>query len=406
MESKIPLFSGEQLYSILQKREKNMFAEIDNIDSNTLLNTSVNDWADYFDQQYKLEVPQLKEDRTHVAHEEVLVPVNYFYEGWIQKKGTQVSIFVPFDGEKDLFRYQPSSLTMIYDEPIYAKFNEREIILNYQEYQPEASSIKFRFERELSNISENLKNVANQVLLFNNSIRAKAINRLEFRHQKILKDKDLVDALGFPLKRRDDASQTYVVPTMRRRVSIARPSAGTDPFVPEPSLDMQEYEHILSVISNMVMVMERSPQTFKSIGEEDLRQHFLVQLNGHYEGQATGETFNLNGKTDILIRVEGKNIFIAECKFWSGKEKLQETIEQLLGYTSWRDTKIALMIFNRNKSFSNVVKQIPEVIRSHSNFKRELFYDSETGFRCILHHPDDVNRELILTTLAFNMPQE
>jgi hypothetical protein len=37
-----------------------------------------------------------------------------------------------------------------------------------------------------------------------------------------------------------------------------------------------------------------------------------VQLNRHFEGAATGETFNHRGKTDILIRVDGKNIFIAE----------------------------------------------------------------------------------------------
>ena len=78
---------------------------------------------------------------------------------------------------------------------------------------------------------------------------------------------------------------------------------------------MGDYEHILSVISNMVAVMERSPRAFKDMGEEDLRTHFLVHLNGHYEGQATGETFNYEGKTDILIRAGGRNIFIAECKF-------------------------------------------------------------------------------------------
>src|SRR5260370_4966399 len=55
------------------------------------------------------------------------------------------------------------------------------------------------------------------------------------------------------------------------------------------------------------------------MGEEDLRTHFLVQLNGVYEGQATGETFNFEGKTDILIRADGGNIFIAERKFWSGE---------------------------------------------------------------------------------------
>lgn len=72
----------------------------------------------------------------------------------------------------------------------------------------------------------------------------------------------------------------------------------------------------------MVLVMERSPHAFAKMGEEDLRTHFLVQLNGLYEGQATGETFNFEGKTDILIRVEGKNIFIAECKFWTGPKRI------------------------------------------------------------------------------------
>ena len=113
--------------------------------------------------------------------------------------------------------------------------------------------------------------------------------------------------------------------------------------MPEPTLDLAEYEHILSVVSNMVVVMERSPRAFKDMGEEDLRQHFLVQLNGQYEGQATGETFNYEGKTDILIRTDG-NIFIAECKFWSGSAALNDALDQLLSYTSWRDTKTALVV--------------------------------------------------------------
>lgn len=79
----------------------------------------------------------------------------------------------------------------------------------------------------------------------------------------------------------------------------------------------------------MVMVMERSPQTFKTLQEEDIRNHFLVQLNGQYEGQATGETFNASGKTDILIRADGKNIFIAECKFGDGLKSFTRAIEQL-----------------------------------------------------------------------------
>jgi len=170
-------------------------------------------------------------------------------------------------------------------------------------------------------------------------------------------------------------------------------------------IDMQQYEEILSVISNMVTVMERNEKSFQGIKEEALRDHFLVQLNGKYKGQATGETFNKKGRPDILIRVEGENIFIAECKFWRGKNKLKETLDQLLGYTTWRDTKLAMLIFNRNKNFTAVRQQIPEVMKNHPTFTQELFYPSETGFRFILHHPEDKNRELLLTVLAFEIPR-
>jgi len=166
---------------------------------------------------------------------------------------------------------------------------------------------------------------------------------------------------------------------------------------------MGEYEHILSVVSNMVVVMERSPHAFAGMKEEDLRQHFLVQLNGQYEGQATGETFNFDGKTDILIRVEGRNIFIAECKFWDGPESLNQAIEQILKYASWRDTKTAILIFNRKKNLSSILGKVGDVVKAHSNYLRTVNV-AETRFRFVLHHRDDKERELILTILVFEVP--
>lgn len=152
------------------------------------------------------------------------------------------------------------------------------------------------------------------------------------------------------------------------------------------------------------MVMERSPNAFRTMKEEDLRQHFLVQLNGQYEGQATGETFNYQGKTDILIRVDGKNIFIAECKFWKGEKAFLETITQLLGYTSWRDTKTAILVFCRNKKFSDIVQAISGIVAKHPNFKRQLPSKDETASKYTFHQNDDPNRELIITVMAFNVP--
>jgi hypothetical protein len=193
------------------------------------------------------------------------------------------------------------------------------------------------------------------------------------------------------------------VPTVRRKVVRTRPE-GRRPDPPEPMLAMEEYEHILSVISNMVHVMERSPKAFATMDEEALRQHFLVQLNGQYEGQATGETFNFEGKTDILIRTEGRNVFVAECKFWRGPESLREATEQILRYTSWRDTKTAILLFNRTKNLSTVLAKTPETIRTHPQLVREIAIAGETRFRFVLHHRDDRHRELILTILVFEIP--
>jgi hypothetical protein len=73
--------------------------------------------------------------------------------------------------------------------------------------------------------------------------------------------------------------------------------------------------------------------TKSAMGEEDLRQVILTGLNGVYRGKATAEAFNQNGKTDILVRHDGNNLVIGECKFWSGQQNFADTIDQRFRYT-------------------------------------------------------------------------
>ena len=106
----------------------------------------------------------------------------------------------------------------------------------------------------------------------------------------------------------------------------------------------------------------------------------------------------------VLIRVEGKNIFIAECKLWTGAAGISEALDQLLGYAGWRDTKTALLVFNRKVTMSTVLKRLPQSVREHPSYMAELDYSSETGFRHLFSHRDDPDRELTLTVLAFDVP--
>jgi hypothetical protein len=286
----------------------------------------------------------------------------------------------------------------------YGDVRDGELRLEYESVDHNDQAIKNAFDRSVREVQQYLGFVAENINQFNNSFGNEVSQRINQRREKLLKDQGLAASLGFPMRKREGVPQTYSVPVTIKHLPIHLPTATSEPFKPETTLEMQGYDQILGTISNMAIVLERSPHAFAGMKEEDLRMHFLVGLNGQFEGQATAETFNGEGKTDILIRVGGRNIFIAECKFWTGPQGLIETIDQLLGYASWRDTKTAVLLFNRNKNLTSVLEKIPDTVASHANFKRQPDYSSETGFRFVLAQKNDPNREIIVTVMVFDVP--
>jgi len=403
------LFHDKELREVLEAKIAEMADEVGKIERDQLLNTSVEDLCTYLVEEYAIDPLTLHEDRIATldpADTQIDVSQDPM-RGILDRSqpfhitGTAVTIVVPFDGDPKLFRYRPSRRSTYIPQ---GEIHGQELQLRFELTDPDAEELRRRFDDEFKVIRSNAGYCSSQVEAYNRGLSQHARTIVEARRKKLLKDQGLVAGLGFPLRERSDSPKTYAVPSVRRKITPQMPAASTAPYTPEPTLAMEHYEHILSVIQKMVLVMERSRQAFKNMEEEHLRDHFLVQLNGHYDSEATGETFNGEGKTDILIRHEGKNLFIAECKFWGGPKSLTDAIDQLLSYATWRDGKLALVVFNKRKDFSAVLAKIPETVKEHPNHKRQLDYDPETGFRFIVHHPDDVNRELTLTVLAFEVP--
>jgi hypothetical protein len=403
------LFSKYDWFSVQENQKKQLTAEISQMDGNRLLNTSPDDLCDYFEEKYRVNVPILRESEITADQKETQIDVSGERLRAIRDRsrpfhipGTEIEITVPFDGDTEVFNIRPTSFTL---SPPSADIRGNSLILRIQGTDLKADKVRAEIDRTISEINSYLNILKENAKGLNDQLRNIANGSIDRRREKLLSNQNLVASLGFPLKERSDSLKTYAAPTVRRKIRETLPPASTAPFSPEPALSRDDYEHILSVIQNMAQVMERSPSAFATIDEESLRSHFLVQLNGHYEGQATGETFNYEGKTDILIRAQGKNIFIAECKYWGGPKKLTETIDQLLGYSSWRDTKVAVIIFNRNKNLSKVLESIPQTVELHPCYKRFIGIMSETNFRYIFSHRDDQNREMILSLLVFDVPE-
>jgi hypothetical protein len=404
------LFKDAKLFDFLGKLGEQMRAEIDQYGSDYVLKVSLDDLTLYLTDKFKLEPVSLLRDQTHIGESgdtKLDVSNNPRYAGFDRGQpcfapATFAVFVVPFTGDARLLRHRPSRFN--YNLP-RGRIEGQELRFRYTRTGHDPAAMRTEFDRDMQNVSNYIAWGTEDVEQYNRGLPQQIRLQLDSRKEKFLKDRGLVEALGFPIKARAGTVTNYTSPVTRKRLPITKPTVPSGTFEPEPVLEMDHYEHILGVISSMVLVMERSPSSFARLDEEGLRTHILVQLNGHYEGQATGETFNAEGKTDILIRTEGRNIFIAECKFWKGAEVFKKTIDQLLGYTAWRDSKSAIIVFNRNKDTSAVVKQIPDLVKAHPNFKREVAgYKNETGFRFIMHHRDDKNRELTLTVMVLDVP--
>ena len=402
------LFMKGRLSEVLSAQEEKVRKDVEGYDANRLLNTPEADLVDYFAKSAAIEPVELQQEGISADQAETSIDGRrlrdaYFDRGYGPRTvpGTKFSFFVPFEGEPALLGLQPNTWT---SNPPCGAVRGQELILSFSAREPDGARIKAQFEAQLQSIESYLRHSTNMVREHNEKVRKIASQAVQARRERLLAAQKTSAAIGYPMRRRPGSTGTYSAPSVRRKVRPEMPPATSAPFEPEPVLPDEEYEHILGVMRNMTVVLERSPSAFTTMGEEDLRQHFLVQLNGHYEGTATGETFNAGGKTDILIRHEDKNLFIAECKFWKGPAKFKEAIDQLLSYTCWRDTKTAVVVFSRDTALTTVMTKIPDVLKAHPNFKRSLPTKQETEHRAVLHHNGDPSRELIVTVLVFDVP--
>jgi hypothetical protein len=224
---------------------------------------------------------------------------------------------------------------------------------------------------------------------------------LQRRHQTAEAEAQTAAGLRYPIKPNPNAPPPSTVPPIRKNITPAPiPRASS----PDPTLQDEHYRNTLSICENMARVMERSPSAFEKIGEEDLRWHFIMQLNAQYDG-VSGEAFNYQGKTDILVRTGNHNIFIAECKYWSGAKGLTDTLDQLFKYVTWRDTKTAIIKFVNRKDFTAIVEEATRTMATHPRLSGQPKREGDTRFRYILKHPDDPQRLITMTMLLFHIPK-
>lgn len=407
---KITPFKEGDTFSTFRNIIEKTAHEIDSLDNEYVLKASPTELEEYYVDKVTINPLVLDSENFYIENKKGIKKdvSNDFRRGGFRGEkivvpGTQLDIAIHYTGDSFLWRIQPSHFILSsYPE---LTISDGKIVFSVSFIDDDANSerLKQHINDSVELLVDAVNNLRRDIDNHNRNAPNQIRDALERKKQKSKTASNALSGLGIPFKRRE-TPPTFTVPTTRRATPVSLPKVPTEKYKPEPVLDMAEYEHILKVIKSMGVVIERSPSSFATLDEEAIRTHFLLQLNGHYEGNATGETFNAVGKTDILIRVENKNIFIAECKFWRGPKSFSDAIDQLLSYLSWRDSKCALMIFNKNKESSSVRDKMHEIMENREEHRKTQFQNKNGDSRYTFIKKDDPGREITVTTQLFDIP--
>jgi hypothetical protein len=248
-------------------------------------------------------LPVLNRSGAEAEHYEGYVPPflqpNGQYAHGDRVQGTVYSLSVPFIGDAEYFGYEPN--VNDFSRPC-ARIGNGFIRLEVAGPKLTVKEIEKYFDSTQDGIDHYLQRCKETLNSFTQNFPLTMHAAIRTRTAKLKQDSAVIGGLKYNLKVRDDAPRTFETPTVRRKIVPVVLTKPTHKGELTPILAEDHYQHIISILVLMNQVMERSPKAFAKMGEEDIRTHYLVQLNGHYEGNATGETFNLEGKTDISIR--------------------------------------------------------------------------------------------------------
>ncbi|MFT8316660.1 MAG: hypothetical protein ABF651_00135 [Sporolactobacillus sp.] len=397
------LFSKPYLSSLIDAQRNKVKAKIESEDDDYILDIDETKYVNYLFNEFKVNPLFIQEDSIINTSEEKTEQRMRLNE-YISVKTLFIYSTIPYAGDKAILEYRADHFSLsppradIFDDHI-------EIEIRVDKENPKRTTDEYN--RTINEIKEYVGYGNKIVENFNNNLQFFIKDIFEAKKKHILKTMDILTKLEIPIQIDNNISKTFAVPTpsLRKKIEIARPKISEHIQNPEPVLNINIYKQILSTINDVGKQFERMPSTYHEKGEEDLRDHILMMLEPQFTGSATGETFNKNGKTDILLRYEGTNVFIGECKFWKGEKHYLDTISQLISYLTWRDSKAAVIIFDKQKNFSNAYDHIVEITQKHENYIEYKGLNDESWFDFIFHINGDKNKEIALAVMLYHIPE-
>jgi hypothetical protein len=405
---KRPLFTERSIERYFDEKRRLMHQEVQHhISPANLLRVDLHELASYLVEKYSIRCPALRLDDAFMHDSMAPVDEPRSWEEAYGRTGLvaeapRYSLHIPYSGDFRVFVCTPNPVSWGGPAPEALLRSDEVVITWHEPTEASATELQPWFKSQVDALSGFLNQLRINIDAFNARLPDLVRDLVMDRRGRHERARGVAKAIGYPLERRSDASE-FEVP-VRRRILMPQPQPQASPAAtPEYRLGEAEYEATLAVLEHQRNALERSPSLTEHLAEPEIRLLLLVGLNAVFEGQAMGEVFNSQGKTDILIRVEDNNVFVAECKIWYGEEEFRKAIDQLLGYLTWRDTKGALLLFIRNVDVTAVIGKAVAAIRAHPCLVDTLPVAGDGTSRrdFILHAQGDPERRIRLAFMPF-----
>jgi hypothetical protein len=314
-----------------------------------------------------------------------------------------ITYHIPVTGDIELLKCIPNPHVLSTYE---VSLESGAICFDVVDFYGKPEDIKGQADLIIGTLKTQSDHLSNNISGFNAALQSEAESVFNARREELLKRTNTLAALGIPIRKATNVPQTFAVPAQRKQIAPRPTPTGSSAKPPHPTLDEGIYQEILQTIHDVGKVFERLPRTYADKDEEALRDHLILQLEPRFVYSTTGETFNKTGKTDILVRHEKNNIFVAECKFWGGAKKHFETIDQVLSYLTWRDSKTAIVYFMNTKEMAAPLKAIEEETAKHQCFVKFNGRKYASWFDYTFHLPGDDGVHIRLSILCFHLPTQ
>ncbi len=406
--SEFHAFSDCDGFSLIEKQKSQILSAINSQPDNYVLNVNKTEYIEHLVSEFTIPPIEVHRDQLYASTHEAQIPAgrhpnSYDLDPRKSYKRDIIKFHLPFTGDPQLLKVKP----MPFSSGPRITVEDDSICFEIINFDMKPEEIKQKSDQIINSLERHNQRLTNDLNSFNRAVETIASQAFDARKQQLLRKNDLMSALGVPIRKSSDTPETFSIPAKRTKVipMKGKPEVTEKGFTPEPTLDDAIYQQILVIIHDVGKQFERLPSTYSEKQEEDLRDHILLFLEPNFEGSATGETFNKRGKTDILLRHEGNNVFIAECKFWRGTKAYLDTISQLLGYLTWRDSKSAIVVFVKNKNFSSVLDVVKRTTLEHKNCLGFVSEQEEGWYHYRFHIYDDKNREVRTSVMLFHIPE-